>query len=133
MSVQCSNRCDIIDYSKIIYKINNDKVMILNISELIGHEKYNSLAKNFYQNNQNTQMAILMYDITKKKDFLLNHLKDKCKTFTKYALVGNKSDLSSKRKVLAETGKSYSFNNKFDLFCEISANTGIELIISFKM
>lgn len=125
MSVQCSNRCDI-DYSKIIYKINNDKVIGLNIWEPSGHEKYNSLSKNFYQN---TQMAILMYDITnqesfKKVDFWLNHLKNNCETFTKYALVGNKTDLSSKRKVLAETGSNYSLHNKFDLFCEISANTG---------
>ena len=133
MSVHGSNRYDI-DYSKIIYKINNDKVIGLNIWEPSGHENYNSLSKNFYQN---TQMAILMYDITnqesfKKVDFWLSHLKNNCETFTKYALVGNKSDLSLKRKVSAETGKNYSLQNKFDLFCEISANTGNGIQLLFR-
>ena len=124
MSSMINKTCDI-DYSKITYKVNDDKIISLSIWDSTGHEKFDSLTKNFYQN---AQLVILMYDITDMNSFnsipfWYEKIKEKSEKYTRYALVGNKCEVN-KRKVSYEEGKKYSDKENMDIFCEISANLG---------
>ena len=52
---------------------------------------------------------------------LKNNASPDCKVF----LIGNKADLEDERKVNYEEGKKCQENNKFELFMETSAKTGL--------
>ena len=124
MSSVINKTCDI-DYSKITYKVNDDKIISLNIWDASGHEKFDSITQNFYQN---AQLVILMYDITDINSFnsipfWYKKIKEKSEKYTRYALVGNKCEVN-KRKVSYEQGKEYSDKENMNIFCEISANIG---------
>lgn len=80
--------------------------------------------------NRNSSVALLVYAINDEKSFedldvwnkqLKTHSSPDCKVF----LIGNKADLENERKISYEQGKKCQENNKFELFMETSAKTGL--------
>ena len=105
-------------------EINNKKYR-LQIWDTAGQENYRSITRAYYKNSV---CAILVYDITNRDSF--EHISswiDDClaqspKTVF-MVLVGNKSDLSEKRRVTIEEGQQMAKNHNL-LFFETSAKTG---------
>ena len=114
------------EFFSFFLKINN-QVIKLQIWDTCGQEVYRSLISNFYRNSS---VAILVYAINDEKSFedldvwnkqIKTHASPDCKIF----LIGNKADLENERKISYEQGKKCKENNKFDLFMETSAKTGL--------
>ena len=99
-----------------------DKILKLEIWDTAGQEKYRSINKIFMKD---TQIAILVYDITDKESFeKLNYwydtIKDNNKEKVLYCVVGNKNDRYEERNVEEEEGKKFANDNNM-LFFESSA------------
>lgn len=114
------------EFFSFFLRINN-QVIKLQIWDTCGQEVYRSLISNFYRNSS---VAILVYAINDEKSFedldvwnkqIKTHASPDCKIF----LIGNKADLEKERKISYEQGKKCKVNNKFDLFLETSAKTGL--------
>ena len=87
-----------------------------------GDKIYRSLLNHFYENSS---LIILTYDITSKETFdnldsWIPDINNK-----RFFLLGNKIDLENERKILKDEGEKFKKGNKFDLFLETSAKTGI--------
>ena len=87
-----------------------------------GDKIYRSLLNHFYENSS---LIILTYDITSKETFdnldsWIPDINNK-----RFFLLGNKIDLENERKILKDEGEKFKKRNKFDLFLETSAKTGI--------
>ena len=105
-------------------EINNKKYR-LQIWDTAGQENYRSITRAYYKNSV---CAILVYDITNRDSF--EHISswiDDCLSQSPktvfMVLVGNKSDLSEKRRVTIEEGQQMAKNHNL-LFFETSAKTG---------
>ena len=107
-------------------KLNN-QIIKLQIWDTCGQEVYRSLISNFFRNSS---LAILVYSIDNQQSFddigvwvkqLRTHACPDCKVF----LIGNKADLEKKRKISYEEGKRCQEKNKFDIFMETSAKSGL--------
>lgn len=93
------------------------KLMVVNnipikyhIWDTAGQERYRSLAPMYYRG---VAVAIVVYDITNKKSFIsvkkwIKELKEYGPDEILIAIVGNKSDLSQKRKVSIMQVQAYS-------------------------
>jgi len=98
------------------------------IWDTAGQEKYHSLAPMYYRN---TQIAIIVYDITQKQTFLtvkkwIKELQHKGPPDVLIAIVGNKQDLEDRRKVSYNQVKAYADEiNAF--FIETSAKKNINI------
>jgi Ras-related protein Rab-22 len=98
------------------------------IWDTAGQEKYHSLASMYYRN---TQVAIIVYDITQKQTFLtvkkwIKELQQKGPPDVLIAIVGNKQDLEDRRKVSYNQAKAYAAEiNAF--FIETSAKKNINI------
>ena len=105
-------------------EINNKKYR-LQIWDTAGQENYRSITRAYYKNSV---CAILVYDITNRDSFehistwIEDCLAQSPKTVF-MVLVGNKSDLSDKRRVSFEEGQQMAKNHNL-LFFETSAKTG---------
>ncbi|KAJ5075349.1 ras-related protein rab-5c [Anaeramoeba ignava] len=111
-------------YLSKVVEVNGMKIQ-LNIWDTAGQERYLSIAPMFYHNSS---AAIVTYDITNYESFqksklwvdeLLVHRPSNIEI----AFVGNKLDLSEKRRVTKEEAEEYAKQNGF-LFYETSAKTG---------
>jgi len=105
----------------------NEKVCKMQIWDTCGQEVYRSLITNFYRNSS---LAILVYSIDNYESFenldlWLKELKTFSSPDAKVFLIGNKSDLETKRKVSLEQGENYKNDNNLDFFMETSAKTGV--------
>ena len=104
--------------------IDNKKYR-LQIWDTAGQENYRSITRAYYKNSV---CAILVYDITNRDSFehISSWVEDCLAQSPKtvfMVLVGNKSDLSEKRKVSIEEGQQMAKNNNM-IFFEASAKTG---------
>lgn len=104
----------------------NDKVCKMQIWDTCGQEVYRSLITNFYRN---ASLAILVYSIDNYESYenlelWLKELKTFSSPDSKVFLIGNKSDLESKRKVSQDLGNKYKEDAGLDYFAEASAKTG---------
>lgn len=104
-----------------------DKICKIQIWDTCGQEVYRSLITGFYRS---ASSAILVYSVDNYESFQnlelwLKELKTYSGPDTKVLLVGNKSDLQSKRVVSKEMGEQFKEDMKLDLFMETSAKTGI--------
>ena len=106
----------------------NKKVVKLQIWDTCGQEIYRSLISGFYRS---TELAILVYSVTDKKSFedievwlkqIKTHGTPECKIF----LIGNKVDLPD-RVVTSEEGINCKKENRFELYMETSAKTGLNI------
>ena len=77
---------------------------------------------------RNALAAVLVYEITDKESFkALDHWLTQVRDWAPEAtlcVIGNKSDLSSRRKVTTEEGETYAKENDIDIFFETSAANG---------
>jgi len=103
--------------------LSDGSMVKFEIWDTAGQERFNSLAPMYYRG---AQAALVVYDITNENSF------SRAKTWVRelegqggkmvIALVGNKSDLESSRRVSAEEGQGYA-EEKGLLFMETSAKT----------
>jgi len=103
----------------------NGTIIVLEIWDTAGQEKFHSLTNMFYRN---AHAVIVVYDITNKKSF--DRVPFHCNEFTSktfmshgvMAIVGNKTDLKDKREVKSEEGLAFADENGY-LFMETSAKS----------
>ena len=103
----------------------NDRSVRVQIWDTAGQEAFRSITRSYYKSST---CAFIVYDITSKKTFTnvvswLNECKEMCYKDILICLVGNKSDLESKRIVSTEEGKKFAEDNGL-LFYETSAQNG---------
>eukprot|EP01090_Pellita_catalonica_P011652 TRINITY_DN234_c0_g1_i1.p1 TRINITY_DN234_c0_g1~~TRINITY_DN234_c0_g1_i1.p1 ORF type:complete len:200 (+),score=24.10 TRINITY_DN234_c0_g1_i1:49-648(+) len=96
----------------------------LQIWDTAGQEKFRSITRSYYRGAAG---ALLVYDITRRETF--EHLTSWLEDCRKYSnsnivimLIGNKSDLESKRQVTRAEGEEFARQNNL-LFLETSAKT----------
>jgi len=102
----------------------SDTTVKFEIWDTAGQERYHSLAPMYYRG---AQAAIIVYDITSTESYekaknWVRELQRQGSANIVIALAGNKSDLSSNRKINFEDAQSYSEENNL-LFMETSAKT----------
>jgi len=104
----------------------------LQIWDTAGQEKFRSITRSYYRGAAG---ALLVYDITRRDtyDHLTSWLED-CRKYSNQnltiMLVGNKSDLETKREVSKEEGEAFA--KKHDLFfLETSAKTAFNVESAF--
>ena len=110
----------------------NEKVYGIQLWDTSGQECYRSIARGYYQN---AACAIVVYDITSMDSF--NNVKawiEECKNSGPktiiFMLIGNKSDLESKRAVTEDEGKELA--ELYDIkFYEASAKNGTNVEKAF--
>ncbi len=87
-----------------------------------GQERFRAINKSYYKK---ADCCLLVYDITDIKsfedckDYYNKHINDKCKEDIPVILLGNKTDLSSKRKVDPEDAANFALENNY-IFMETS-------------
>ncbi|KAL3311110.1 Ras- protein Rab-2A [Cichlidogyrus casuarinus] len=101
-----------------------DKSIKLQIWDTAGQESFRSITRSYYRGAAG---ALLVYDITRKDTF--EHLTtwlDDARTHSNSSmvimLIGNKSDLESKRQVSKEEGENFAREHNL-IFLETSAKT----------
>ena len=103
----------------------NDRNVRVQIWDTAGQESYRSITRSYYKSST---CAFIVYDITNKKSFTnvtswLNECREMCFKDILICLVGNKTDLESKRVVSKEDGQKFAQENGL-LFIETSAQDG---------
>jgi small GTP-binding protein len=106
----------------------NNKIYKLQIWDTAGQEAFRAVTTTFYRG---TIGCILVYDTTDKETFekiqsWYDDLKKSCDPNITIILVGNKSDLESRREVSIDEGKDFADKNNM-LFIETSAKSGINV------
>lgn len=108
-------------------EINSKKVIVFDVWDTAGQEKFRSVNKLYYKN---ATCIFLVYDITNKKSFdsiveyWVPHVKEsKCKMFY---LVGNKADLFSKAQVKESDVREYAESIQASFYLT-SAKNGLGL------
>ena len=103
----------------------HDQDVRLIIYDTAGQEKFRSLIPMYIRE---AQIILLVYDISDKDSFdampnWIQEVKEVLNKEVVFALIGNKMDLESQRKISYEEGKKLAEKNNF-VFQEISAKTG---------
>ena len=116
------------------FKVNNNKVIKIEIWDTAGQERYKSITSVYYKGAKG---AFIVYDITRKETFdnidkWRNELINSCNQEVTIMLIGNKCDLEEQRQINTEQGeekaKSFGFS-----FLETSAYSGENLEKGFEM
>ena len=102
-----------------------DKIYRIQIWDTAGTESFRSVTRGYYKSSV---CALVVYDIANRESFNnINDWIEDCKNQSPktifMVLVGNKSDLSEKRRVTIEEGQQMAKNHNL-LFFETSAKTG---------
>jgi len=107
-------------------------VVKMNIWDTCGQEKFRILTKQYYRECQG---AIIVFDLTNKRSF--DYVKNWIEELHKYApenvsilIVGNKSDLTAKKKVNKEEIKKLVEPNDY-LYYDVSAKNGNNISLAF--
>ena len=105
------------------FKVNELKIK-LQIWDTCGQEMYRSLVQGFYRN---TSLAIMVYDINKRKTFdnlesWIKDIRQNTEIDLPIFIVGNNSHLE--REVQLEEAKVFAVSNRVIYFTECSAKTG---------
>ena len=115
--------------------IDENTSVKMNIWDTAGQERYRSMTKQYYNNCQG---AIFVFDLTKKKTFesLPQWIKELNENDTsgknnkiECLILGNKSDLTNEREVIAEDIQNF-VKNKY-LYYEVSAKNGNNISLAF--
>lgn len=95
------------------------------IWDTAGQERFGAITRGYFRN---ALAAVLVYEITDKDSFkALDHWLAQVRDWAPDAtlcLIGNKSDLNSRRKVTTEEGGRYAKENGIEIFYETSAANG---------
>ena len=105
-----------------------NRIVRIQIWDTAGQEAFRSITRTYYKSST---CAFIVYDITDKKSFenvltWLNECRDMCYKDILICLIGNKSDLESKRVISYEEGKNFAEENNL-LFFETSAKDGTNI------
>lgn len=116
--------------TKIINEDSNTLVR-MDIWDTAGQEKFRSLTRQYYRDSQG---AIIVFDITKKKTFdslqtWIDDIQDYSDKDIPIIIVGNKSDLIDEREV-SENNINEFLNDKYTYF-EVSAKYGNNIDLAF--
>ena len=103
----------------------HDQDVRLIIYDTAGQEKFRSLIPMYIRE---AQIILLVYDISDKDSFdampnWIQEVKEVLNKEVVFALIGNKMDMESQRKISYEEGKKLAEKNNF-VFQEVSAKTG---------
>jgi Ras-related protein Rab-2A len=103
----------------------DDRSVRVQIWDTAGQEAFRSITRSYYKSST---CAFIVYEITNKKTFnnvvsWLNECREMCYKDILICLVGNKTDLESKRVVSKEEGQKFADDNGL-LFFETSAQNG---------
>ena len=104
------------------YKLSDGSLVNVQLMDTAGQERFRAINKTYYKK---ADCCLLVYDITDIKSFedcknyYNKHINDKCKKNIPVILLGNKSDLSSERKVDPEDAANFALKNKY-IFMESS-------------
>jgi len=103
----------------------NDRVVKLQVWDTAGQERYRTIVSSFYRGAHG---IILTFDVTDINSFLkvrhwLSEIKKNAPDGTRVLLVGNKSDLQSKRMVDAKEAQSFAEKSGLK-YMETSAKDG---------
>lgn len=113
-----------LDFQSKNVKINDQDVRLI-LYDTAGQEKFRSLIPMYIRE---AQIILMIYDITRKESFesmpkWFDDVSDVKTTDAVYALIGNKTDLESERKVSKEEGQKFA-EEKNMIFAEVSAKSG---------
>lgn len=116
--------------TKIINEDSNTSIR-MDIWDTVGQEKFRSLTRQYYRDSQG---AIIVFDITKKKTFdslqtWIDDIQDYSDKDIPIIIVGNKSDLIDEREV-SENNINEFLNDKYTYF-EVSAKYGNNIDLAF--
>ena len=119
------------EFFPFITKYKN-KTIKLEIWDTCGQEAYRSLIKSFFNNSS---LAIIVYAVDNERSFKsidewIRQCRGLCSPGTRFFLIGNKNDVPNKV-IKTEEGKQIADDNKFDLFLETSAKSGLNVIKLF--
>ena len=108
--------------------IKNKKIRI-QIWDTAGQEKYKAITKNLFLK---VMGALIVYDITNENSFYnlqswVSMVKEECGKHMQIVIVGNKSDLDSKRAISKEEVLNYVKEQKVE-YIETSSKTGENII-----
>ena len=108
--------------------IKNKKIRI-QIWDTAGQEKYKAITKNLFLK---VMGALIVYDITNENSFYnlqswVSMVKEECGKHMQIVIVGNKSDLDSKRAISKEEALNYAKEQKVE-YIETSSKTGENII-----
>ena len=108
--------------------IKNKKIRI-QIWDTAGQEKYKAITKNLFLK---VMGALIVYDITNENSFYnlqswVSMVKEECGKHMQIVIVGNKSDLDSKRAISKEEVLNYAKEQKVE-YIETSSKTGENII-----
>jgi small GTP-binding protein len=120
-----------VEFDSKVMVVGNQKVK-LQIWDTAGQERFRSIAKAYYRNAVG---VILVFDITDRKSFeelstWLNDAHAHCNPNAAIQLIGNKSDLNSKRTVSESEAQQFSERHQMD-YIETSAKDGDNIRESF--
>ena len=109
-------------------EIKNKKIRI-QIWDTAGQEKYKAITKNLFLK---VMGALIVYDITNENSFYnlqswVSMVKEECGKHMQIVIVGNKSDLDSKRAISKEEVLNYVKEQKVE-YIETSSKTGENII-----
>ena len=105
-----------------VYQLSDGSLVSVQIMDTGGAERFRSITTNYYRN---ADCCLLVYDITNEnsfeeiKNFFNEKIKENCKENIPVILLGNKTDLESKRKVPSEKGANFCVENGY-IFMETS-------------
>ena len=107
----------------------NDRDIRIQIWDTAGQEKYKAITKNLFLK---VMGALIVYDITNENSFYnlqswVSMVKEECGKHMQIVIVGNKSDLDSKRAISKEEVLNYAKEQKVE-YIETSSKTGENII-----
>ena len=113
---------------------DTNKVIKLQIWDTAGQERFRSITSTYYRGAHG---IILVYDVTSRKSFnnlqtWLNEIRQYAQPDVPCLLVGNKTDLKTRREVEPEEGKAFADSSNM-VFIETSAKTSRNVDDSFQM
>lgn len=108
------------------------KIIKMQIWDTAGQERFKTITSSYYRG---AHAVLIVYDITDRQSFsdvenwLIETEKHASDGITRL-LVGNKSDLESKRVVMSEEGKNFAANNGLE-FIETSSKNNVNIEDAF--
>lgn len=117
-----------------IIRINNNKLIKLQIWDTAGQERFRSITNSFYREAVG---ALLVYDVTRRETFdqlnlWLKEIRERSDKNVSIILVGNKCDDTRRRQVSTTEGEEFAKENGLMMFMEASAKTGQNVDEAFK-
>lgn len=114
----------LISHNKTVYKAQ--------IWDTAGQEVFKSITRSYYKGSIG---CLLVYDITQRHTFTavsewLKEIRQSCSENMIIVLIGNKTDVDSRRQVSADEGREFAKENAISFF-ETSAKTGFNVHESF--